>query len=707
MARGRRGVTAAVALAAILLGPASGLAQQRDEDIHSFEDRALDQVTSPGLETFESEAAFRTYLRRVEQIKSARSRQWIAGLPRSLRFAQAEEEPCIPGDPACPEDDGGQDVIVTGSVASPPASITNNQTTGVDEGDIVKQIGPFLLVLQDGRIFSIDTRGGLKLADRIDVYRDPESDTWYDEMLVQDDHVLINAYSYEEEATELSIFSIDRTTGKLTAQGVFLITSDDYYDVDNYATRIVGDRLVIYTPYEPETLVDRARRPVVRPWLPEAEREAAERKAGDRRLGRPLFGARDIYRPVQRTAAPVIHSLSICRLGAWKPGDELQCRVTAFVGPQEAEMFVSPEEIYLWTWPGWRELGWNGDCDDEEGGAGKRGRPRRADVIPSAIFRVPLDGNEPGVVSANGRPFDQFGMDSRDGEFRALGYWQNIRCESWENPDLAFLKLPWSSFGGEFMRAADRQFTPLPSPGKRVVENRFADQWLVYGGRNSWSGYPPDDNDPPQQSAVVTVPVERPANAKNFTLPHTIVRTERVGDDMVLNGYRDGTGLTITLLKLGATPHVGSSVTLPRRFESEGRSHAFNSITDRNGDGVIGVPTVLRPEESGRWWWRSDASDLSFLTLNRAGALRDVGALLTRAKGGEDKDPDEAEERALEAKGYSCEVSCIDWYGNSRPIFTDGRIFGLMGTELVEARIAAGRIEEVRRLDLTQRVPGR
>jgi hypothetical protein len=49
----------------------------------------------------------------------------------------------------------------------------------------------------------------------------------------------------------------------------------------------------------------------------------------------------------------------------------------------------------------------------------------------------------------------------------------------------------------------------------------------------------------------------------------------------------------------------------------------------------------------------------------------------------------------------------VDWYGNSRAIFTGGRIFALMGTELVEGRMAAGRIGELGRLDLTAPVPGR
>ncbi len=45
-------------------------------------------------------------------------------------------------------------------------------------------------------------------------------------------------------------------------------------------------------------------------------------------------------------------------------------------------------------------------------------------------------------------------------------------------------------------------------------------------------------------------------------------------------------------------------------------------------------------------------------------------------------------------------MSCIDWYGNSRPIFTDGRIFALTGTELIEGRIAGGEIHEVQRLNI-------
>ena len=44
-----------------------------------------------------------------------------------------------------------------------------------------------------------------------------------------------------------------------------------------------------------------------------------------------------------------------------------------------------------------------------------------------------------------------------------------------------------------------------------------------------------------------------------------------------------------------------------------------------------------------------------------------------------------------------CRASCVDWYGNSRPLFIGGRVYALMGYELVEGRIAGGKIAEVQR----------
>jgi hypothetical protein len=153
----------------------------------------------------------------------------------------------------------------------------------------------------------------------------------------------------------------------------------------------------------------------------------------------------------------------------------------------------------------------------------------------------------------------------------------------------------------------------------------------------------------------------------------------------------------ITLIDLDRQPRIGSWVKLDQRFESEGRSHAFNSLIEEDGSGVMGLPTISGENRSSRASWRSSASDLSFLTVDRGGRLRPIGELERRVDYGNDDDDDEDG-----IPGYSCEVSCIDWYGNSRPIFTDGRVFALTGTELIEGRIYPGEIMEVQRLNIAR-----
>jgi len=47
----------------------------------------------------------------------------------------------------------------------------------------------------------------------------------------------------------------------------------------------------------------------------------------------------------------------------------------------------------------------------------------------------------------------------------------------------------------------------------------------------------------------------------------------------------------------------------------------------------------------------------------------------------------------------NCKASCVDWYGNARPIFLRGRVFALLGYELVEGRVDDDRMREVRRVN--------
>jgi hypothetical protein len=701
----------------------------------------LDRFTATTLTRFASDAEFRRYAAAVRQYARTRDEFYYAAGP-GIQFAQAQaaqaapgqaaaqsdasEPPCVPtAEQPCPDDRGS--IVVTGSRAAPPhnPSITNNQERNVEEGDIVKQIGHFLLILQDGRIFvtDIEADGAARLAltDRADVYRNPGSDMWYDEMLVFGDRVMITGYSYDEAATEMAVFRLGEA-GRLSREGVFRISSNDYYESRGYATRLIDGNLVTYTPLGLEDIarID-FKWPVVRRWLPEDDaREAAfqARRAHDWRMqresrpevGPALIDAANIYRPVRRLADPAIHTVSVCPLAPAGDGRTLACRTTAFIGPEETEYYVTTDSVYLWT-SSWGSR-YGADCSADTPLAA-------SDSSASLVYRVPVSGARPAFIAAHGMPPDQFAMQADANALHALVRLVPDGCrQSYQGSTrLGFYTIPLGRLGARLTEASPAMFTELPGTPTYSVASRFTDHYLVYGGMSrfrrypdfsAYADYPADERrrhlaevmEDLRPKPAVVVPIGRPDAYRTIDIGHTVIRAERVANDIVLTGYRNGRGLSVTLIDLGGRPRVGSTALLAGRYESEGRSHAFNSIVETDGSGLMGLPTVGQVSDSERYSWRSRASDLSFLAMDSNRRLRPIGELERRFDYVDEYDRETEAEDEDGVPGYKCEVSCIDWYGNSRPIFTGGRIFGLAGTELIEGRIAGGRISEVQRLNI-------
>jgi hypothetical protein len=575
---------------------------------------------------------------------------------------------------------GAAESTLADAAAPDGTSITNVQTQGVDEGGIVKQVGRFLVVLQDGRLFVIDTRpggvAGLSLTARQNVYRQPNADTWYDEMLISGNRILVTGYSYRESASEITIFNISEA-GALTRETTYYISSNDYYDTENYATRLVGSNLVIYTPLDLQRVdPDRpVRWPLVRRWLRDGEHRAITSR------GRPLFDARAIYKPIQRTFGPIVHSVSVCPLGGSLAGDELECRTTAFVGASQREFFVSNDDIYLWVTPDWRD-GIASNCSLNAG--------PDASALPATIYQVPLNGTAPRALHARGQPMSQLALDASETEFRALVSWNTAPCSNARNAEVRYFHAPLSSFSTTPTQAPQRAFVVAPSPNAPIYETRFTSTHVVYGGRESQSSYPPAEGEQTNPARIVAIPVTRPSSATVLEAPHNVLRVERAGSDIVLSGYANDNGLTLSVLSLTGRPRFVGRATLAGRYESENRSHAFNALVAPEGNGLMGLPTVTRIKESGRWYFRSGASDVSFLSIDR-GRLQSLGALLAS--------PD------ARHPSYACEVSCVDWYGNTRALFTGGRIFALSATELIEGGLGGGGIGEVRRINLSAPPP--
>ena len=125
-----------------------------------------------------------------------------------------------------------------------------------------------------------------------------------------------------------------------------------------------------------------------------------------------------------------------------------------------------------------------------------------------------------------------------------------------------------------------------------------------------------------------------------------------------------------------SAPRIGATFSLPDAREGDSRSHGFYFRPDagsRDGSGVLGLPVARQIERRGR---RSRSIRPAMLFLNRRGGQMSQAGELNAAD-------DQAQ-----ATNDGCVASCVDWYGNARPIFIGDRVFALLGYELVEGASA-------------------
>lgn len=608
----------------------------------------------------------------------------------------AQPEPCGAPDNPCPPDPTGEvmDVVVTGSrvvvdyLATVPAnvmtnglvggdavSITNNQVAGVDEGGVVKVSGDILIILRRGRLFTVSmAEGTLRPVDRIDVY--PEGaqnlrDAWYDEMLVLDDWVVVIGFNYSDdrEGTEINRFRLS-SRGELSFVDSHTVRSGDYYSSRNYASRRIGRDLVFYTPIEVYGEADP---------MSLAPRMSQWRGEGVSPESRPLLTAADVHvaphlRDAGRPEAIAnIHAVFQCDLTAVV----FDCRATAVLGPDSRTFYVGRDAVYLWlteaSWRRWRDP------------------QREPDAFPvSSLYRIPLNGGAPTAIQTRGAPVDQFSFheDTAGGMLNVLVVSDGGGDAMWR-PEFArgaaaLLRLPLSALGDGAAEAAHDAYTALPDIGESrwSVHNRFVGDHLVY----SSSHYDREARTDENWLHVVAV---QSGQANSLLMDGDVTRIEALGLDALTVSESDD-GATFTTVSLsGTAPVVSDRFLLPDAGEAESRSHAFFFNPDPDSpdgaSGVLGLPVITEVDgrDFQRLFW--GAADMAYLR-REDGRLSLLGLL---------------ESRPESARDDGCVASCIDWYGDARPIFVGGRIFALLGYELVEGRIRGGRIREVRRVNFS------
>ncbi len=599
---------------------------------------ALAQGT--GLSAFRSDSELRAFLRAI----AAEQRRELESNP--------PPPPPPPSPPPPPPPPGA---------ASAPAalSITNTQVAGVDEGGIVKVRGDILVILRRGRLFTVSLAGGgMRPVSSIDAFPpgvDGRGD-WYDEMLIAGDRVIVIGYSYRRRGSQVNRFRLG-ADGRLAFEDSHQLRSNDYYSSRNYATRLIGNRLILYSPLDLKLDGDPLDSlPAMRRWQAGADGGAFRRIAGGPRVYIP-----NSLRDHSIANLTTLHSVTSCDLAA----AVLDCAATVVLGSSSRTFFVSANAVYLWVDDAW-----------------KKPRSRSANAF---IYRLPLDGSRPSAVRARGAPVDQFSFLADTARsalqivVRAEGGGDAMWRPEAAGGDVALLTVPTGAFGDGGREVPLDRYLSLPKPSGQSwnFHNRFVGDHLLYAGGGG--------------GAAGAVHVVSLADRGVAELParHGIDRIDAIGPDAILVGAGPG-GLGFTAVNLApGGARLGETFMLPNAREGETRSHAFFFRPDPNAadgaSGLLGLPVARFVQRPGSYPRNSAA--MLFLS-RRAGTLAAAGELAAATTEGNENDD-------------ACQASCVDWYGNARPIFLGDRIFALLGYELVEGAARGERIRETGRTNFS------
>ena len=290
------------------------------------------------LKPFASEAEFETLIARWRESARAlqerrRAENAVGALSAAAPAAKAAES------------SAGQ--------AAAADSITTVQTAGVDEGGIVKRAGDHLVILRRGRLFTVRVGGDeLRPIAMLDAYA-PGSDphgAWYDELLIHDNRtVVVIGYSYARGGTEIGLFELGRD-GSLAYRATHHLRSHDYYSSRNFASRLIGSKLVFYAPM------------ALQPWSLQADQFMPQwRRWNATAPGdwQRILPATRIYRTDDEidpfTGGAALHTVTACDLA--RP-EQMRCDASAVLGPPGRVFYVAAGSVYVWTTEWTRRSPW-------------------------------------------------------------------------------------------------------------------------------------------------------------------------------------------------------------------------------------------------------------------------------------------------------------------------------------------------------------
>lgn len=544
------------------------------------------------------------------------------------------------------DDFGGNNATDADSGSEPEnENITNNQEEGVDEGGIVKNVGDFLLVLRKGRLFTVAVAesGATQLASSIRVASDEDlnQNVWYDEMLVDGDDVYVIGYRYLTEVVNSAGQRLDHIWGAteintfaVNADGSLVRRGSSFIESNDY-----------YSWDNSATRMVDGRIIYYMPFgafFSDGDRRKTRfpkvlRHVGDGRFEttKDLFGYKDVVRPVERPEYPTFHTVVSCDVS----DDTLDCGARTLVGDWWREVYVSRDNVFLWS----------GD----------------------RVYAMSQMSLDVATHAVRGFPPSRFAF-KQDADVLHVGVQTYPEDPDSDEPvRVEMLSLPLADFddlGEQHLRGKATTLKELES-GAGMWKNRHVDGWWLTS-LDQWGAQ----------------------SSEHMILAH------RVGTDIVNELPIDNASWSG---RIEAMPGIGALFVEPADTnlrlhtihlrqdraefgrtveeladvrEGESRSHGF--FFKRNEDGgTFGLPIINGGVGNG---WGFGVSNIAFFDASSSGVVEMVGTVSSSP-----------------ASEGGCETSCIDWYGNTRPIFLRDRIYALMGSEVQEVQVSTAGVVEV------------
>jgi hypothetical protein len=283
----------------------------------------------------------------------------------------------------------------------------------------------------------------------------------------------------------------------------------------------------------------------------------------------PLWSPGEIYRPVRDTLEPSIHSLTICTRRAVLGAHPSGCRTTAFIAPRGGALLVTATHAFVWSVPEYGDL----EALKAEPDCALRAAALEAEGLPSLVYRLPLRGGQLEVIGTRGSPawssdFHAVAAKPSPGRLRAFVAWPNVECTGEPRPELTapparltLLDAPLALFGRRLHEVPATFETRLPAAASGALASRFAGDWLLYGALSYDFQVPYRDN-PPLTGRLFAVPIAEPTRVRTVDLPHNLVSIVPAGGRALVTGYRDSTGLALSVVELGPEVRIVSGHTL-------------------------------------------------------------------------------------------------------------------------------------------------